>query len=276
MILSFHPCFVADAQVIPGGRKLDSRDLSLIAGAKAVILPQSCSLDLYRACRSSSALLFPNYDFRFKYRGKTGQSRFFENMACPFPLTRRWRSTKVLMRARIREWPLFIKADNSHEGTGVWLIRDRGELESALARLEDWGGPPFITQQVILCDGNVLRVVVLGKRFVSYWKRPAEKGAMVTTVSRGARVDKRWRRDLQAKGVAAAGRVCKASGINLAAMDFLFPMTEVDPEPLILEINYYFGRRGLGGSLKYYRLLHRAIREWLEGHEIDPNPVKLI
>ena len=77
-------------------------------------------------------------------------------------------------------------------------------------------------------------------------------------------------------GVWLIKRICDASCIDLAAMDFVFSMAEPDPQPLILEINYFFGRRGLGGSLKYYRMLHKAIRQRLGEHGIDPKPVKLV
>jgi ribosomal protein S6--L-glutamate ligase len=129
---------------------------------------------------------------------------------------------------------------------------------------------------MIPCEGNVLRVGVLGKRFFSYWKRSGHPGGAITTLSQGARVDKTWRKDLREKGIRYAQRLCEASAINLAAMDFVFSMVDSDPQPLILEINYYFGRRGLGGSLRYYRLLHRAIREWLEEKGLDPKRVKLV
>lgn len=275
MILSFHPCFIADAQIILGARKLDSTDRSLIQGAEAIILPQTCSVSLYRACRASSAFVFPNYDRRFQYPGKTGQSRLFEKMHWPHPKTRRWKSAKALMKNPM-EPPFLIKVDRSHEGAGVWLIRNRAELEPALRRLDEWGRPPFITQELILCRGNVLRVVVLGRRFSCYWKRPEGPGRMVTTVSRGARIDQQWKPDLREKGVGRAEKICDASGINLAAMDFVFSMAEPDPQPLILEINYFFGRRGLGGSLTYYRMLYKALREWLQERGIDPKRVKLV
>jgi len=32
----------------------------------------------------------------------------------------------------------------------------------------------------------------------------------------------------------------------------------------------------LGGSLRYYRLLLRAIQEWLKEKELDERPVKLV
>ena len=117
---------------------------------------------------------------------------------------------------------------------------------------------------------------MIGRAFHSYWKRPLERDQIITTVARGSRIDKKWRRDLQEKGIFQARSLCERSGINLAAMDFVFGMNDSDPQPLLLEINYYFGRRGLGGSLKYYRHLHRAIREWIEKQGLDPGRVKLV
>ena len=34
---------------------------------------------------------------------------------------------------------------------------------------------------------------------------------------------------------------------------------------MLLEINYFFGRKGLGGSEAYYKILHEEIRTWLDG-----------
>lgn len=279
MILSFHPCIVADAQIIPGDRKLDTTDFALIHRAEAILLPQGCPPALYRACRRSAAFLFPHYEWRFRYPGKTGQSRFFERMGWPHPATRRWRSAEALWAKRETlpwEIPFFIKADKTHEGAGVWLIREPAELEQVLDNVKGWGHQPFVTQEMIPCEGEVLRVVVLGKSLSCYWKRPKKPGRPITTVSRGARIDRRWRSDLQEKAIEQAKRICDESGINLAAMDFVFSMVDPDPQPLLLEINYYFGRRGLGGSLKYYRFLHRAIRNWLEEKGLDPKRVKLV
>ena len=65
------------------------------------------------------------------------------------------------------------------------------------------------------------------------------------------------------------------TGINLAAVDFIFSFSEKDPEPLFLEINYYFGRRGIGGSERYYQLLYEAVRGWLAEAGLDPDAVRL-
>lgn len=131
--------------------------------------------------------------------------------------------------------PFFVKADKSHEGAGVWLVNGPSELQYALDRLEDWGGGPFLTQERVPCGGNVLRVVVLGNRVSSYWKRLHNRP--ITTVSRGATINGGWRSDLREKGIRRTAELCEASGINLAAMDFVFTMTDPEPEPLILEIN---------------------------------------
>jgi ribosomal protein S6--L-glutamate ligase len=98
---------------------------------------------------------------------------------------------------------------------------------------------------------------------------------MITTISRGAEIDREWRPDLQEKGRVGAEKLLAATGINLAAIDFVFDLTQPDPQALFLEINYVFGRRGLGGSMRFYRLLSQALQEWLVEKGFDPNLVTL-
>jgi ribosomal protein S6--L-glutamate ligase len=281
MIISFHPCFVADAQVILADRQLSADDRRLIQTADAIILPQSCSLALYKACKNSGAHVFPDYDLRFRYPGKIGQSILFEKLRIPHPATKRWRSVKKF-RALLKEqgapphkMPFFLKADKSHEGDGVLFVTDRDSLETALARLEKAALDGFISQELIPCRGNVLRAVVLHKKIMTYWKRPGRPNEVITTISHGSRVDKVWKPALQEKGRAQAQWIAEKTGINLAAFDFVFDLGNPDPQPLILEINYYFGRRGLGGSLRYYRLLLKAIREWLKENGFDAGLIRL-
>jgi len=282
MILSFHPCFVADAQIILADRALSADDRRLIQTADAIILPQSCSAELYRACKSSSSLLFPDYGIRFKRTGKVGQSLLWEEMGFPHPQTRRWASIRDFKSFRRRKGklphdpPFFLKANRSHEGEGVFFVTDEDSLETALERLEKAGPEGFISQKAIPCEGNALRAVVLHKKIITYWKRPGKPDGIITTVSHGARVDKEWKPELQEKGRAQARWISEKTGINLAAFDFVFDPGNPDPQPFILEINYYFGRRGLGGSLRYYRLLLNAIREWLEENGFDTGTIKLV
>jgi ribosomal protein S6--L-glutamate ligase len=226
--------------------------------------------------------VFPNYELRFKYPGKVGQSILFEKLKISQPATKRWPSVKKFrdyLKIKSRsphETPFFLKTDTSHEGEGVFLVANEQNLEAALVRLEKTGPERFISQEQIPCRGNVLRTVVLHKEIISYWKRADPSHGAISTVNRGARMDKKWKPELQEKGKAQTQWICEKTGINLAALDFVFNLHDPDPLPFLLEINYYFGRKGLGGSLNYYGLLLKAIQEWLEEKGLDPKRVQLV
>jgi ribosomal protein S6--L-glutamate ligase len=145
-----------------------------------------------------------------------------------------------------------------------------------LGRRERSGLPGFVSQEFIPSEGNVLRAVIIGKSVITYWKRPSRPGRVITTISRNAMIDHHWRPDLQEKGRKQALSLSEKTGINLAAIDFVFPVADDDPAPFFLEINYFFGRRGLGGSEDYYRLLYQAVRDWLAENGLDPEPVTLV
>ncbi|MBW2217674.1 MAG: hypothetical protein JRF34_10870 [Deltaproteobacteria bacterium] len=285
MILSFHPCFDADFNVVLGSRRLNGEDFDLIEQAEAVIMPQGRPQDIYEACSRADLRLFPNYDVRFRYPGKIGQSLLFEDLGLSHPETLRWSTVEEFKEAYSgnetfpHALPFLIKDDKSHEADGVFFVEDKGVLNEALnflSRRERSGLPGFVTQAYIPSEGNVLRAVIIGKKIITYWKRPKESGQIITTISRGALVDREWRPDLQEKGNTAARVLAGKTGIDLAAVDFVFAMAEIEPEPLFLEINYYFGRRGLGGSENYYQLLYEAVRAWLGEEGLDPDAVRLV
>jgi len=283
-ILSFHPCFAATVQIILGSRKLGPRDYDLMSKSDAIILPQSCSRDLYQACKASSAELFPNYDIRFKYQGKAGQNSLFKELKLPHPDTLPWSSVDQFARAFQQDGPphhlpFLLKANESHEGEGVFLVTDPDSLESALEILRNWertGQSGFVSQALIASEGNVLRAVLLESTIITYWKRPVLQGSLITTVNRNAVVDKDWKKDLQEKGRVQTKIFSQRTGVNVAAIDYVFPMKDPEPQPLILEVNYYFGRLGLGGSLNYYHLLFQALQEWLHNKGFDPALVRLL
>ena len=285
MILSFHPCFLGDTLVILGDGTLDSHDLRHIDAAEVIILPQYCTSELYRACKSSSAQIFPNYDARFEYPGKMGQSLLFKKHKYPRPDTLRWASVKAFKEAYAGKGdlphgiPFLIKGDQAHEAEGIYTITDRRALDRSLdhlGRLEELGSSGFISQELIRAEGNVLRAVIVGSRTITYWKRARETGQMITTISRGAEIDRTWKPELQTKGKIEAERLVATTRINLAAIDFIFDFGSPDPQPLFLEINYIFGRRGLGGSMQFYRLLTQAVQEWLVERGFNPNSLTFL
>ena len=138
MILSFHPCFDTDIQIILGDRRLDSTIRESIQKATAIILPQACTQDLYQLCATSDAPLFPNYEARVKYPGKIGQNLLFGDFALPHPETFSWaivgefKKTHHTPETLPHDLPFLIKEDMSHEGEGVFLIENGTALKEAL------------------------------------------------------------------------------------------------------------------------------------------------
>jgi len=59
-------------------------------------------------------------------------------------------------------------------------------------------------------------------------------------------------------------------------LDFVFNIDEKDPKALILEVNYYFGRRGLGGTINYYKILYQALINWMEKRGFDSKLISLV
>ena len=282
MILSFHPCITADHQIILGHRQPDSDDASFISRADLIILPQTCSEKLYVMCAESGAAIFPDYHARFNYPGKVGQSILFNREGLPQPETLRWNSIDhfraAVDNALPHKYPFLLKEDRTHEAGGIHLIREQDDIEISLMKImkRKKKEVPFVSQEYIHAGGNALRVVIMENSYISYWKKSGAPGQEVSTISNGAVVDKKWRPELQKKGIDMAGGLTKKTGVNLAAVDFIFNLNEQDPEPLFLEINYYFGRRGLGGTINYYDLLFRTVSIWMDKNGYDSKKIGFV
>ena len=283
MILSFHPCITADHQIILGHRQPDSEDVSFISRAEMIILPQTCSEKLFSLCVDSKASLFPDYRVRFDYPGKVGQSILFKKEGLSHPGTLQWKSIEHFNRAMDKSlphsYPFIFKEDRRHEAEGIHLIKNAEDIDTALKKMskkDQYGEAPFISQEFIYAGGNALRVVIIENSYISYWKRSGTADQEISTISNGARVDKKWRPGLQKKGIAMAEKLSGKTGVNLAAVDFIFRLDEPDPEPLVLDINYSFGRAGLGGTINYYNLLFNGLTEWMDKNGYDSTKVKLV
>ncbi len=273
MILSFHPLFEADRNIICAGRQPDTSDLSAIQAAHAVVLSQGCSRELYEMVRQHDVPVFPNYDARFKYPGKIGQAHLFQKLKTPHPKTIVCRTSDEFYRLAGRSglppglpFPFVLKYDWGGEGSTVFLISSPAELSAQLeqaALFERSGQTGFLVQEYIPAGNRVLRVTVIGDTIISYWRVQKEKGRFGASVSNGAMIDRCADPDLQETAVKAVRDFSRRVRINLAGFDLLFSTDPDERKLFFLEINYFFGRRGLGGSEPYYEMLMAEIEKWI-------------
>ncbi len=273
MIASFHPCFEADDNRICAGRLPNADDLALIRSADAVILPQGCSEALYRMAHDYCSHVFPNYNARFGYPGKSGQARLFREAGAAYPQTVAFGSLDIWRQYFQKHglpfsWPMVLKQDWGGEGDNVYLISNAEALERALDHVracEATGQKGFLLQEYIAAGNRSLRVVVIHHHMTSYWRTHDQPENFYASLAGGARIDRDSDIALQAQAIQAVRTFCDRTGIDLAGFDLLFSETG-SASPLFLEINYFFGRQGLGGSEAYYTLLLAQIRQWLLDH----------
>lgn len=278
MILSFHPLFAAEKNIICAGRAPGPDDAQAAAEADAIILPQGCRRELYELARKSCPLVFPNYDARFAFQGKMGQIDLFKKMGAPHPESMVFTDTEAFYR-RIKRvpddlpfgLPCVFKFDWGGGGDTVYPIHSESRLmillESAKA-YEHTGQQGFLLQEMISTGARSLRVVVIGRRYLSYWRVLPESGGFWTGLTHGARIDAAADPGLQTRAVNAVRDFCRLTDINLAGFDLLFSDTSGVPQMYFLEINFFFGRQGLGGSEAYYRLLIEEIGNWLKDNDL--------
>ena len=270
MILSFHPIIEADENVICAGRLPDNTDLKRIRRAEAVILPQGCSEALYRMAKSNGTHVFPNLDIRFDYPGKLAQISLFQKLGVDHPETIRYSSMVDFKRSPADfGWPWVIKLNWGGQGEGVWLvntIEDQRQAMTRLVAMENTGQTGFLVQKYIDNQERCLRVVVIGDRIESYWRIQEFGQPFGTGVAHGARIDHTADPDLQNMAASVVRRFCKQTRLQLGGFDFIFDCKDLEQGrvvPLLLEINYFFGRSGLGGSPGYYKIFTEAVDRWL-------------
>ena len=257
------------------GREPDEKDLSAIRAADAVILPQGCRESLYHMARQNCPHVFPDYDARFQYPGKTGQARLFQALGAPHPRTWIFDDTKHFQKsgAGIAEagFPIVFKLDWGGGGDTVFLLQSLSDLAQVLSKTvayEQSGQRGFVLQSFILDSNRTLRVAVIGQTLMAYWRIQDNPGVFGTSLAKGARIDTESDPNLRLKALALTRGFCQQSRINLAGFDFIFDISgsaKSDRQPLFLEINYFFGRTGLGGSARFYSMLQDEIDNWIVG-----------
>jgi ribosomal protein S6--L-glutamate ligase len=274
VIASLHPCIEKDLNILCAGRSLTAGEKKRLARARAVILPQGVTAGVYRECRRLVPRVFPNYDLRFGWEGKVGDALLFEFFQVPHPRTLAFRDAETFFRTYrdldlvsclLSGYPLVFKGNSGGEGDMVFLVRSHQELLDKMVLLEspvpEQQG--FVLQEFIDHGGRDLRVVVLYDRLLSYWRVQSDPGKMHTNLAEGGSIDFKSDPRLRRRGMEMVRRFCRRSGINLAGFDLIFNRNQDPDRPQFLEINYYFGRTGLGGSLHFYELLAEAADRWL-------------
>jgi len=260
MILSYHPCFEADKNILCAGREPDADDLEAIRAAHAVILPQGCSFSLYELARNHCPHVFPDFDSRFRYKGKIGQIRLFQEKNVPHPRTETYPNLNAFVEyygegtaTPAFDFPFVFKFDWGGEGYQVYLIQSASEFIDILQTAGDYEE-----------SGHSGFIVVIGQTLISYWRVQSGARSFCSNLSRGAVIDAQADPELQASAVTSVRAFCFRTGINLAGFDLLFSSQRKRNMPLFLEINYYFGRRGLGGSERFYEILGMEIEKWID------------
>jgi ribosomal protein S6--L-glutamate ligase len=277
MILSFHPCFIGDKNIICAGRKPDINDLAAIEEARAVILPQGCSELLYIMAKYNCKNVFPDFDARFQYPGKINQIKLFRKTNTAHPETKLFSTINAFKEkygqppdASGFAFPMVFKFDWGGEGDMVFQVLSINELNHLLNKADEFektGQSGFLIQKMISSKGRTLRINVVGKQISSFWRVLDNNNGFQSNLSKGAVIDYDSYPELQKSAKKSVFEFCQKTGINLAGFDILFSFDNSklsETTPIFLEINYYFGRRGFGGSEKFYDILIQEINIWLK------------
>ncbi|MBI9074504.1 MAG: hypothetical protein JEZ02_03755 [Desulfatibacillum sp.] len=158
-------------------------------------------------------------------------------------------------------YPFVLKNDQGGCGFGIFLVANNQDLQHALCFLKKQGGR-FVIQQYVDHGGKDLRVVMVGDQVHTYWRCQETPGEFRNNVGRGASIDPKGDPALTTAGVDCVLKLKRLSGINLAAVDIMFDKKE--KKPLISEINFVFGRKGVGGTPAFRKLFETAARDWLK------------
>lgn len=269
MIVSFHPIISGDVNRICAGRDPDGDDESLLRAADCVILPQGCGKKLYELARAYCPNVFPDYECRFRYPGKIGQIRLFRRLKIPHPRSLCFCSTEEFhsFSGRPLAYPFVFKFNWGGQGETVFYVDTEACLRRLLekaVRFESTGQAGFLLQEYVPAAGRTLRVAVIGSRLISYWRVSASPDGFYGNLASGGGVDRESDPDLQGIAAGAVRLFCDRTKIDLAGIDIIFSTIDPRSIPQFLEINYFFGREGLGGSENYYRILRAEVDGWLK------------
>ncbi len=280
-IVSYHPGLEGDINlVLVSQRSLDQRDRRAVREAAAVLLPQICRRDLFALVAASGKPLFPNPAVHLCLDGKVGNHRLLAGLGLPHPPTVEFANLEQAATA----WesgapevaalgaPLVAKGAGGGMGANVFLARGPDELRGLAGRLETFcaRGPSGLVLQKYLPGVSDLRVELMHTFTDVYWRRAVGE-EFRANLCQGGTLVKDGPQAERTAAVALARRLQTAARLDVAGVDVIIPP---GGEPLLLELNFFFGRRALGGHEVFLARYLAAARAWLEDQGLDPARVR--
>lgn len=258
--VSFRPLIKMEENLPPYVSLEDESILGVLRGATGVLLPEHLTPWRYARIIHHARAWFPRLEGRFNSYGKTKQTLLFRSLGVRHPETVLFENPSQLMehfRSKGSPWgyPLVLKGDKGGGGSRVFPVRKAENLPKLLERLPE--GEPVLLQQWVHHGGKDLRVVTYGDHAVSYFR--VGNGGFYNNICRGGMLDHDGWPQLQEKGVLAVQDFCRRARIDIAGFDLMFPDAG---DPVFIEVNFHFGRKGLGGTEGHRRHLLQAVRNW--------------
>ncbi|WP_051564440.1 ATP-grasp domain-containing protein [Desulfovermiculus halophilus] len=246
---------------LPALAPLDERSRDLLHNAAGVLMPKYFSPIRYRQIQDLAPNHFPRLGPRYLYRGKASQIRLFRQLELPHPRTRIYDTPAQALHACRRNGlpftPCVLKGDKGGGGSAVFPVSSLADLDPCLCSLPSQ--EPVLLQEWVDNEGMDLRVVIIGEMTESYFRMG--HGQFYNNVAKGGRIDHHIRPDKQDLGRRMGRHLCTKAGIDVAGLDLMFPPSG---PPLFIEINFLFGRKGIGGRTGYDRLFHQAVQSWMQ------------
>ncbi len=258
--VSFRPELTMEENLPPFASIEAPRAIELLRNAVGVVLPAHVSPWTYRSITQYAKAWFPRLETRFDFQGKTRQVHLFHKMGVRHPETLVFENP-VRLQTSLNEnaspwgYPFVLKGDLGGGGEAVFPIYGQEDVPRYLPNLPE--NQPLLIQEWVEHGGKDLRVVMYGDQAVSYFR--VGGGQFYNNVCRGGRLDHGGWPELQQKGVSAVRAFCRRAEIDIAGFDLMFPD---DGEPVFIEVNFHFGRKGPGGSREHQKYVRNAIWSW--------------
>jgi ribosomal protein S6--L-glutamate ligase len=258
--VSFQPTVPMEENLPPYTDPAEPAVVCLLRKAAGVLLPQYVTQWRYSEITRHTRGWFPRLDARFAYYGKIRQIQLFRKIGVRHPESRTYSNRAQLYKDFLQNgspwgYPLVLKGDTGGGGSFVFPLYQAADLSRCLERLPP--DRPALIQRWVEHGGKDLRVVVYGSHTVTYFR--VGGGQFYNNICRGGRLDHAGWPHLQEEGSSVVLNFCDRAGIDVAGFDLMFPD---DGEPVFVEINHHFGRKGLGGTRGHRSHLLRAIQTW--------------